>query len=308
VTKHLLSLLLMLAVGSAHADTWRIALIGDTPYSDYERQEFPRMLQAINAEHVDLVVHAGDFKHSRDACSDALFADRKQSFDASAAPFIYVPGDNEWSDCNRVIAGHHDPLERLDALRRIFMADDESLGQHRLPLQRQTGAYREHQRWRLGPVLFTSLNVPGGNNNYLLNGRPSKEAEARMPQVLAWLRESFALARQENRRGVVVVMQANPAFKTFRTGIGHGGYRSLLEALRTETLNFPGQVLLVHGDTHWQRVDQPLRHPLTGKKMVNFTRVETFGYPYMGWVKAFIDTESPALFRFEARSWPQGSP
>jgi hypothetical protein len=103
--KHLLSLFFMLALGAAHADTWRFALIGDTPYSDHERQEFPGMLQAINAEHVDLVVHAGDFKHSRDACSDALFSDRKQLFDASAAPFVYVPGDNEWSDCNRLIAG-----------------------------------------------------------------------------------------------------------------------------------------------------------------------------------------------------------
>lgn len=306
--KYLLSLLFVLAVGNAHADTWRFALIGDTPYSDYEREEFPRMLQAINTEHVDLVVHAGDFKHSRDPCSDALFADRKQLFDASTAPFIYVPGDNEWSDCNRLMAGYHDPLERLTALRQVFMAGNESLGQRRLTVRRQPGDYREHQRWRLGPVLFVSLNVPGGNNNYLLNGRPSPEAEARMPQVLAWLRESFALARQEKHRGIVIVMQANPAFKRFRAGIAHGGYRSLLEALREEALNFPGQILLVHGDTHWQRIDQPLRHPVTGKKLSNFTRVETFGYPYMGWVKAFIDTESPALFRFEARNWPQATP
>ncbi len=204
--------------------------------------------------------------------------------------------------------GRHDPLERLAALRRVFMAGDESLGQRRLPLQRQPGDYSEHQRWRLGPVLFVSLNVPGGNNNYLLTGHPSPEAEARMPQVLAWLRENFALARQEKLPGIVVVMQANPAFKKFRAGVGHGGYRSLLEALREETMNFPGQVVLIHGDTHWHRIDQPFRHPLTGKTLSNFTRVETFGYPYMGWVKAFVDTESPALFRFEARNWPPASP
>jgi hypothetical protein len=308
MTKYLLPLLLALSAGLAQADTWRIALIGDTPYNDFERREFPLMLQAINAEHVDLVVHAGDFKHSRDACSDELFADRQRLFDASAAPFIYVPGDNEWSDCNRLIAGHHDPLERLAALRRIFMAGDESLGQRRLTVQRQTGEYREHQRWQLGPVLFASLNMPGGNNNYRLDGRPGKEAEMRMPQVLAWLRESFALARQENLRGIVIVMQANPALKRFRSGVGHGGYRALLEALREETLNFRGEVLLVHGDTHWQRIDQPLHHPVSGKKLANFTRVETFGYPYMGWVTAFIDTQSPRLFRFEARNWPKTSP
>ena len=64
-------------------------------------------------------------------------------------------------------------------------------------------------------------------------------------------------------------------------------------------------VLLVHGDTHWQRVDKPLRNPANGKRLANFTRAETFGYPFMGWVKVFIEPDRPALFRFEAHPWPQ---
>lgn len=288
----------------AHAETWRFALIGDTPYSDFERRELPAMLRSIAEESVDFIVHAGDIKHSNEACSDTLFNDRFQVFNASAIPFIYVPGDNEWVDCKRVIAGHYDPQERLNALRRIFHADKESLGQHRLPLQRQAGSYREHQRWQLGPVLFTSLNVPGPNNNYLRNGEASPEAKARMPQVLGWLRESFAMARSKQLPGIVLVIQANPGFKHFASGVGHSAFRSLLETLREETMRFQGQVLLVHGDTHWQRIDQPLRHPASGKRLNNFTRIETFGYPYLGWVKVYIDTEQPSLFRFESKTWP----
>ena len=55
--------------------------------------------------------------------------------------------------------------------------------------------------------------------------------------------------------------------------------------------------------THWQRIDQPLREARTGKKIANFTRVETFGYPVLGWVKAIIDREDPKLFRFEVRPY-----
>ncbi len=302
--KRLAALLLAVVAATAEAETWRFALIGDTPYSDYERRELPRMIDAIAAEHVDFIVHAGDFKHGGETCSDALFADRKTLFAASPAPFVLVPGDNEWSDCDRVSAGSHRPQERLAKLRTLFFADAHSLGRRRIALDRQPGEFREHQRWRLGPVLFVTLNVPGGNNNYRLTGEASNEAAARMPQVLAWLREGFALARREALAGIVVVMQANPDFRHFAAGLAHGGYRELLGALRDETRAFPGQVVLVHGDTHWQRIDRPLRDPADGRRLDNFTRVETFGYPYMGWIKGFIDPAAPGLFRFEAHPWP----
>jgi len=295
----------LLAVPAARAESWRVVFIGDTPYSDYERRELPAMIEAIAAEQVDLIVHAGDFKHSNVACSDALFDDRRRLFDASPAPFVYVPGDNEWSDCDRVAAGHFEPAERLARLRALFYPDDRSLGRRRIVVERQPGAFREHQRWRLGPFLFVTLNVPGGNNNYRLSGEASDEALARMPQVLSWLREGFALARRERLAGVIVVMQADPGFGHFVDGLADGGYRDLLTALRDETLDFAGQVLLVHGDTHWQRVDQPLRNPGSGRRIASFKRLETFGYPFMGWTKVFLDADAPERFRFETQAWPR---
>lgn len=306
--KLIVVLFLALLATTAGAETWRVALIGDTPYSDYERHELPKMLGAIAEEGIDLVIHAGDIKHSQDACSDGLFDDRHALLSSSPTPLVYVPGDNEWTDCARVIAGRHDPLERLAALRSRFFAADESLGVRRIPLERQPGTYREHQRWRLGPVLFITLNVPGPANNWHRDGRQSDEARARMVEVLAWLRESFAIAGKDGLRGIVVTMQANPGFKHERAGLPHRAFRSLLDELRSETLQFSGQVLLVHGDTHWQRVDQPLFHPQTGKRIRNFTRAETFGYPYLGWVRLTIDDASESLFRFEARPWGTGTP
>jgi hypothetical protein len=155
---------------SVHAETWRFAVIGDTPYSAYERSELPRMLDDIADEHPGLIVHAGDFKDSRTICSDELFRDRHTLFAASRVPLLYVVGDNEWTDCRQLAAGHFDPLERLQKLRELFFAEPRSLGRQTLPVEQQAKA-PEHLRWRLGPVLFLSLNVPGPNNHFGL-GKP----------------------------------------------------------------------------------------------------------------------------------------
>lgn len=297
------ALLAALTVGLAQAEIWRFALIGDTPYSDHERAELPKMLDAIADSHAEFVAHIGDIKHGRDRCDDALFADRYQLFNRSRIPFVFVPGDNEWTDCDRVNNGAYDPLERLNALRALFWSSPQSLGQKTLTQARQAGSYPEHARFRLGPVLFVTLNLPGGNNNWGLTETPREEWRQRMPVVLAWLKDSFALAKREKLAGVVLLFQANPGFRHFSQGLGHRSYRDFLTLLRDETLAFPGQVVAVHGDTHTSRIDQPLRDT-QGKTLANFTRVETHGYPLMGWTKGFIDTEQPRLFRFEAYSWP----
>lgn len=305
----LLAIFALLPAGTARAETWRFALIGDTPYNGSERRKLPDMLRDIAGRHPAFIVHAGDFKSGSTRCGDALFRDRHALFDASAVPLVYVPGDNEWADCSRVPAGRFDALERLNKLRELFFAEPLSLGKTRLPVERQSTATPEHLRWQLGPVLFVTLNVPGGNNNRAAPpsgggpGAADTEFLARNPLVIGWLKQGFAQARRRKLAGIVVVMQADPGFKHFAAGLAHSGYRDLLETLRDETLAFDGSVLLVHGDTHWQRVDQPLRHPKTGRPLANFTRAETFGYPLLGWVEAIIDDRSRQLFRFEAHPY-----
>ena len=288
----------------ASAEVWRFALIGDTPYSAYERAELPRMLAHIVTRGSALIVHVGDIKHGKDRCDDAVFDDRQRLFDNAALPFVFVPGDNEWSDCNRLNNGGYDPQERLTALRQRFWATDSSLGRQRLPLTRQAGGWPEHSRFRLGPVLFVTLNLPGGNNNWGPTDTPSAEFRQRQPQVTRWLREGFALARREGLPGIALLFQANPGFRHFNQGLGHHGYREFLEVLREETSTFAGQVLVVHGDTHTSRIDHPLRDA-QGKPLANLTRVETFGYPVMGWTLGLIDNNDPQLFRFETHAWPE---
>jgi hypothetical protein len=46
-----------------------------------------------------------------------------------------------------------------------------------------------------------------------------------------------------------------------------------LLALRDEVIGFRKPVAWVHGDSHYFRVDKPFQ----GRRLENFTRVETFG-------------------------------
>jgi len=307
VKRFALALGLVAWMALASAETWRFALIGDTPYSDYERAEVPKMLEAIADRHVDFLAHIGDFKKGQNRCDDDRFEDRLQLFNASRVPFVYVPGDNEWTDCARQSCGAYDPVERLQKLRSLFWKDGFSLGQTKLALERQAGEYTEHSRFRMGPVLFVSLNLPGDDNHRGKSAEPRPEFLARNPVVVNWLRDSLALARREHLAGVVLLFQANPAFTHFNQGLAHDGFRDFLTALRDETENFSGQVIAVHGDSHINRIDKPLRDQ-RGRTLANFTRVETFGYPFMGWTLGFIDSESPTLFRFENHPWPPKTP
>lgn len=262
------------------------------PYTWLEETIFPDMLAQMGREELEFVVHVGDFKKAEAPCSDELFQQRRQWFDLVRHPFIFVPGDNEWTDCSRIQAGSHDPLERLAKLRELFSAGGESLGQRRIVLARQSPEYPEHARWRHEDVLFVTLNVPGGANNARLM---PDEFRSRSAAVARWMEQSFTLARESKLRAVVLFMQANPwAAPTGR----YFGYRELITALAKETLGFDGEVLLVHGDTHRYRVDSPLRDPATGVPFANFTRVEVFGSPGLNWVRIRV-TDDAGRIGFE---------
>lgn len=299
---------------NAQAESISFGLFGDLPYSDWERAQLPKLIEEMDRDSLAFVVHDGDIKNGRSRCSDEVFRDILGVFQASAHPLIYVPGDNEWTDCHRKNNGAYDPLERLGKLRKLFFADEFSLGKRRLRLERQSAdarnpqfvAYRENVRWLAGDVLFVGLNVPGNDNNYHGTGKepvPAREFIERGRATANWLAQAFALAREKRLRGVMIVIQGNPEFEAMQSGKPSPGYRDFLLQLRDETQSFPGEVVLVHGDTHSHRVDQPLLDPKTGEPLKNFRRVETHGSPFLGWIKATVDTGNPGVFSFERRPY-----
>ncbi|WP_459950076.1 hypothetical protein [Denitratisoma sp. agr-D3] len=294
-----LALLTCLAHAEPVLPVLRFGLFGDTPYSAYERRQLPLLLADMAQAGLAFIVHDGDIKSGGSRCDDAVYRDIRGVFDDSALPLVYVPGDNEWSDCSRAACGGFDPLERLDFLRRVFFAGGRSLGKTTIALEQQPGT-PENLRWRAGPVLFVSLNMPGHDNNV----SRTKEYAARNRTNLAWLRESFAQAKAAGLPGLLLVTQANPFIEDDNAGATHAGFKDFLDLLRAETEAFPGQVALVHGDTHNMQINRPLRDKATGRTVANFVRVETYGAPFMGWIEGSVDATDPQLFRFQAHPWP----
>jgi hypothetical protein len=271
--------------GGIRAADFAFAAFGDTPYSPEEEKSFTLLIAGMNREKLAFVVHIGDMKAAWQPCSDELFRQRRDWFDLFHHPFVFIPGDNEWTDCRERRAGAHNPLERLGKLRELFAQGAESLGQRRMPLVRQSKEYPEHARWRHAGVLFVTLNAPGGANNARAN---PEEFRVRNAAGVRWLEQAFGVARKEGLRAIAVMLHANP----WASPSNHYfGYREIIATLAKETRAFRGEVLVVHGDTHRHRVDNPLRDA-KGAPLPNFTRVEVFGYPTMNWVRIRVSEEA----------------
>jgi len=320
------------AVGQASATSLDFALIGDMPYDGRQEKEFDNMMRDIDAADVAFVVHDGDFWWDGGAwtekagglppCSDEAFDDRLARAQRSRHPFIYVAGDNEWADCHRAKPRTYDPIERLEKLRRMYFQGDESLGQQKMKLIRQSASggryasYRENARWIAGDVVFLTLHIIGSNNNLGRTPQMDAEYEERNAANIAWMREGFDLALRSGSRAVMIIAQADPYFQNAWTpnwqeryalwAIGlkppgnrrKTGYDSFLAALEKETLAFGKPVVYVHGDTHIFRIDKPLMGSRSRRIIENFTRVATFGHPDTHWIRATIDPSDPNVLRF----------
>jgi hypothetical protein len=275
------------------------ALIGDIPYNDFAAtNEFPNLIEAINRAEVAFVVHDGDIKAGATPCSDDLFLRAYGQFQTFRHPLVYLFGDNEWTDCGAVKSDPRDPMERLTKLRAIFTAGNQTLGRSTLTLTRQSeqpafAPFRENVRWVCGGVIFAGLNVPGDANNF---GQP--EYAGRNAANLAWVRDAFALAKRESGRAVMILMQANPRFDLPSAHKTRAGFNDLIRLLEEETLGFQKPVVLVHGDTHYFRMDKPLVGSKSKRRIENFTRVETFGDPDAHWVRGTVDPADPQVFTF----------
>jgi hypothetical protein len=87
------------------------------------------------------------------------------------------------------------------------------------------------------------------------------------------------------------------------------GYRELLSALRDETVAFRRPVALVHGDSHYFRIDKPFLDA-QGRRLENFTRVETFGDHQengnndVNWLKVTVDPTSREVFSYQPQMVP----
>ena len=315
-------------------DRYTIGLFGDMPYGSLGRSQYPALLADVDQSHVAFSIFDGDLQAGGDGpCSDSLYATALRNFDLLDQPLIWLAGDNDWTDCwgryGPAQQPYHDPIERLAFERRLFDSTSQSLGAHTLPLARESSEggpyapYSENVRWVYGPVVYLGLDVQGSNDNYPYHDtdaenpaapvrsdaeldRERAEETARKAANLHWLAEGFDYAKRIGARGVLVDWQADPNFDNeMHLANPHDwdAFPAYVNALAEQTEAFPGQVVLVHGDSHYFKIDKPLNGP-DGGVLANFTRVETFGARNTHWVSATVDAGDPNLFEFSPRIVP----
>ena len=300
--------------------SYSFGLWGDMPYKKAgDGSKLPAVLKSINDAAIEFSIYDGDIKDGSSKCTDNIYTEALTLFNSMAKPVVYVPGDNEWTDCHRTNNGGYDGIERLAHLRKVLFPSTNSLGKTTLALDHQGppgSKFVENTRFSYGPVVFAGFNIPGSNNNVVLNAKECSHKSARTPSQcdasnaeylerdvanVAWLEESFKTAKSQKARGVVLVFQADPGFDLPETEDQDeslqpqfSGYRNFIAKVVKQTEGFDGQVLLVHGDTHFFKMDKPLYSPT--KVLANLTRLQTFGSPVLHWVKVTVDPNTESLF------------
>ncbi|WP_298373492.1 hypothetical protein [Azospirillum sp.] len=318
-----LALSALMAAGGAAAQTvtpFSFGLWGDLPYAkNGDGPKMRRLVDNMNAADIAFSVFDGDTKDGSSECANASYLDAAALFDSLKRPMIYVPGDNEWTDCHRLNNGGYDNLERLAHIRKTMFATNQSYGQSKLTLEQQGKPgekFSENTRLIHNGIVFVGLNIPGSNNNKVLDEKDCTKKSARKAEQcaadnaeyeerdaanIAWMKEAFVKAKALKSPGVALTFQADLGFdlpetedKDERKNSNVDGYDRFIDALVAEAKGYDGQILIVHGDTHFFKVDKPLVNQ--ANLIANVTRVETFGSPNAHWVKVDVDPTARELF------------
>ena len=220
----------------------------------------------------------------------------------------------------------HDSSRRFSPRLRakVSAAANDNLGPGSDVTKPQTATYTnvpcvENRRWIVGTVVYATIDIQGSCNNLCDDYPDPVEYAARNAAGIQWMKDTFATAVAQNCVAVMFITQADPGFddtdgtraptRNANTLVEDDaqkltdGFHDFLVALRAQVIAFGKPVAYVHGDSHYFRVDKPLLDS-TGKRVTNFTRVETFGdhQPTLGdvnWLKVNVDPSSREVFSYE---------
>lgn len=284
-------------LGTSFAKELSFTAIGDQPYFGHEA--FRQLITGINQHpRSKFTIHVGDIKNGASLCSDETFLEVRKLFDGFEKPLVFTPGDNEWTDCHRASNGSYQQSERLQKLRSVFFQEGKSLGQQTLRLENQSKlmpkyhSYIENARWVDQDVLFVTIHQVGSNNN-LDHQVPGAIAEyqARNKANMAWLKNSFQLAKNKKYAAIVVAMQSD----IFDPRVpAESGFKDFIENISKLSASFKKPVLLIQGDSHQYVIDQPIKNQ-AGQTLENVLRLIVPGASLVEAVEVKIDTDKKAI-------------
>jgi hypothetical protein len=319
-----------------------LAVFGDWPYSQVLLDSARLLIDSVNSDpKVSLVLHVGDIHSGSMACTGAgliplpagsVPAWNEQIFNLFEQfrdPFVYTPGDNEWTDCHKKKEfSSGAPLNELASVRSLFFRyPGFTLGGRKKPVSTQAidfdrkhpgdAQFVENVMWEQGRVVFVTLNLPGSNNDGLPWTAPFTNESARAAEAaqrtladIRWLDAAFDRAEEEHAKAMLIGIQADmwdPA-ALLAGGDGLDNYTIFVHELAQRSVRFGRPVLLINGDSHVFGVDQPLANPnsATGRihgtqAVPNLTRITVQGSTTAPaeWLRLSVDPGSPRVFSWE---------
>jgi hypothetical protein len=308
-------------VGPAQAQQtaapFEFVAFGDMPYKtpqDFPR--FDRMIEAVNTAKPAFSIHIGDVKSSSEPCTDEYYRSIHGRFQRFETPLVFTPGDNEWTDCHRDRAGKYNPRERLEKLRGIFFATPgQSLGKTTMPVENQSkvmptyAKFVENQRFWKNGVLFIVPHVTGSNNGFETTElEAASEYFERNKANIAWLDDSFKLAREQGAKAVVIALHANmhDIKQKFPAVPVASGFVDTLRAIDRGARAFGRPMLVIHGDDHEFEIDG--FRGTDYKRIPNVWRLQVMGENYMHGVTVTVDPALPGVFGFRPFIVPENGP
>ena len=229
-----------------------------------------------------------------------------------------------------------DPIANLALVRSIFFArPGYAIADRKLVLSQSAafdpahpsdGNYVENVMWEQSKVLFVTVNIPGGSNNDddVWYGAPSQtdaqraEITERTGADLRWLDEAFARAAADGVRAVVIQTQADMWDLDGKPPTHIVNYKPFIDSIASHTGDLGLPVLLLNGDSHVYRSDNPLvpgascaiesaegaeiacgdddyANQPNGYDVTNFHRIVVHGSTFpLEWIKLTIDPRANA--------------
>lgn len=244
----------LMACGSAGAQApFMFGVLGNT-FSDTEHESLLiRSITEVDSANLTFVLVNG-IKSPSESCSDGLYQQRRDLLDLSETAIVVSLTAADWIGCHNK-HGASISTERLTHIRDLFFTDAQSLGQHTLPVVRQSvlpqyRRYAENARWESHGILFSTLNIPVPNNHWIKDGGRNNEFEDRVIANKDWLNRLFLLANVQKSPGIVIFSDANfMAPHATSPSLLQGerdGFAEVRQHLATLAAGFKGKVLLVH--------------------------------------------------------------
>jgi hypothetical protein len=210
---------------------------------------------ASDQDNLGFVVVNG-IKPKSEACSDAIYGQRKAVFEEAKNGLVVSPAASDWSDC-RNLRDRSAAVDRLNRLRELFFVDEFSFGASKIPMVRQSATakfrnYSENARWEIDDIMFATVNLPANNNHYRIEAGRNSEFEDRLIANRDWLQRIFSIAARRKMAGIVLFSDGNPlaapGFSSRLNSAGkRDGYAEMRQQIAALSARFSGRVLLVHG-------------------------------------------------------------